>query len=357
MTDWDSYPEDYRRDEITQILAAVRAGESVAIIGLSGAGKSNLLGFLRNRAPEFPGELVLADCNRLEDRSPEALWRLISSAMGAPLPPGAGLSSLEELVSERLGAKESSLCLLLDRFDVLTEAPNPALANNLRVLRDAHRYRLTYVAATRRPIDTSSELAELFYAHTLWLGPLSPVDAEWNVRRYAARRGLEWGREDADALVNISGGYASFLRAACEAYAGGASLELEALSGHPAVRRRLDEFWLDEPNEAALEASGISGLPLLYAGRAPQFDTTKFTAKEQLLFDFLHDHSGQMCAKDALIRAVWPEDKIYDAGVRDDSLAQLVRRLRVKIEVDPADPQKIKTIPGRGYIYNPGSVD
>ncbi|HLE30620.1 MAG TPA: helix-turn-helix domain-containing protein [Anaerolineales bacterium] len=38
-------------------------------------------------------------------------------------------------------------------------------------------------------------------------------------------------------------------------------------------------------------------------------------------------------------------------GVRDDSLAQLVRRLREKIEPDPANPRHIHTVPGRGYRF------
>jgi DNA-binding winged helix-turn-helix (wHTH) protein len=53
--------------------------------------------------------------------------------------------------------------------------------------------------------------------------------------------------------------------------------------------------------------------------------------------------------KDDLIRAVWPEDKLFEDGGRDDSLAQLIRRLRRKIEPDPARPQIIQTVPGRGY--------
>jgi two-component system KDP operon response regulator KdpE len=61
-----------------------------------------------------------------------------------------------------------------------------------------------------------------------------------------------------------------------------------------------------------------------------------------------------VCEKDDLIQAVWPEDKIFEQGIRDDSLAQLVRRLRKKIEPDPASPRRIHTIPGRGYRFKPG---
>ena len=66
------------------------------------------------------------------------------------------------------------------------------------------------------------------------------------------------------------------------------------------------------------------------------------------------EHAGEVCEKDDLIQAVWPEDKIFEQGIRDDSLAQLVRRLRKKIEPDPAAPRRIQTIPGRGYRFKPG---
>ena len=44
--------------------------------------------------------------------------------------------------------------------------------------------------------------------------------------------------------------------------------------------------------------------------------------------------------------AVWPEDRIYGQGIRDDSLAQLVRRLREKIEPNPSAPNSSKPFPG-----------
>jgi DNA-binding winged helix-turn-helix (wHTH) protein len=65
----------------------------------------------------------------------------------------------------------------------------------------------------------------------------------------------------------------------------------------------------------------------------------------------VHDRAAEFCERDALIRAVWPEDAIYEAGVRDSSLAQLVRRLRVKVEPEPGAPQLIETVTGRGYLF------
>lgn len=351
MSDWDRFPLDYRAREIEIILNALRAGESVSVVGLSGAGKSNLLGYLLHRNPGFAGDFVLVDCNRLAEATTGALWLLIARAMGASLEGEIDLKGIEGMLAERLDATGKPLCLLFDRFDLLTHPPQPALYNNLRVLRDAHKYRLTFVVATRQPLDADSELAELFYAHTLWLGPLSVSDARWNVRRYAERIGAEWGPETEEALVEVSGGYPSFLRAACEAHAAGAVAEFEALTAHPAVQRRLAEFWRDSPDEEALEASGLAELPLLKVGRPPEFDPASLTAKEAQLLAFFQAHAGEVCSKDALIRAVWPEDRIYEAGVRDDSLAQIVRRLRVKIEADPSDPQFIQTVPGRGYLF------
>ena len=50
MSVWDSFPADYRAREVQFILKAVQAGECAAVVGLSGAGKSNLVGFLANRS-------------------------------------------------------------------------------------------------------------------------------------------------------------------------------------------------------------------------------------------------------------------------------------------------------------------
>ena len=355
MSVWDEYPEDYRTSQVQAILSAVQTGESVALVGLSGSGKSNLLGYLAHRSGgevAWP-KLVLVDCNRLADASPASFFRLVRAALGDLSAAADELAALEAALSHRL-AESTPLGLLLDRFDILTERAEAALFSNLRALRDMHKYELAYVIATRRPLDAHNELAELFYAHTIWLGPLSGSDIAWNVGRYARRSGLAWDETTAQQIGALSSGYPALLRAICEAYAAGCPLALAELSRHPVVQRRLAEFWADQPEAAMLRHSGLSDNPLLAASRNPaQVDTAGLTLKEHALWEYLQAHPGQVCEKDDLIRAIWPEDRIFERGVRDDSLAQLVRRLREKVEPDPSNPRCIQTVAGRGYRFIP----
>jgi DNA-binding response OmpR family regulator len=68
--------------------------------------------------------------------------------------------------------------------------------------------------------------------------------------------------------------------------------------------------------------------------------------KEFALLAHLYEHSGQVCSKDEIGLAVWPE---YHEGVYDYQIENLVRRLRARIEPDPADPQLLLTVRGLGY--------
>jgi hypothetical protein len=367
MSFWNSYPASYRNREVDYILDAVSAGDCVAILGLSGSGKSNLMGFLAHRVPfsEKHPAFILVDCNRIVGPQPGAFYRLMNRVISNG--PSVGISdstdheeliALESVLADNLD-HVGRICLLLDRFDAIDrERGYDSILSNLRAFRDTWKYSLTYVTATRKHFKMSSELAELFYGRTLYLRPLSRDDALWSAHRDSVRlsgSGQPWDPGILETLVEVSWGYPSLLRACCEAFAAGASLTLEDMGKHPAVERRVVEFWSDEPTEEMLKASGIWGQPLLFSKKPATeakdlFNTTKLTAKENLLLSFLLSREGVVCEKDELIQAVWPEDVIYEKGIRDDSLAQLVRRLRVKIEPDPNEPRYIQTIPGRGYL-------
>ncbi len=352
MSAWEDYPADYRKSEIQRILTAVQAGECVAVIGLSGAGKSNLVGFLYHRAPPTPGlpAFLLLDGNRAQPRTWNGLIRLIGQALVGPVSQIGDLTSLESALERKISRSQDGLCLLFDRYDALSPEERALASGPLRAMRDEFKYQLTFVITTRRLPEPNDELAELFYANTLWLGPLSPPDARWSVEQYIKRRSLAWEEAAIAQLIRLSGGYPSLLRACCEAWADAgnpaAIPDFETLRDHPAVQRRVLEFWADRPTPEDLRRSGLARQPLLSTAQsAVSAESPDLTASEHRLLAWFQAHPGEVCGKDDLIRAVWPEDRVID-GLRDDSLAQLIRRLRQKIGA-----MLVQTIPGRGYRY------
>jgi len=72
----------------------------------------------------------------------------------------------------------------------------------------------------------------------------------------------------------------------------------------------------------------------------------ELSAKEFALLAYLYEHRGQVCSKDDIGNAVWPE---YHEGVYDYQIENLVRRLRSRLEPDPANPQLLLTVRGLGY--------
>ena len=72
----------------------------------------------------------------------------------------------------------------------------------------------------------------------------------------------------------------------------------------------------------------------------------ELSPKEFLLLAHLYERAGEVCSKDEIGRAVWPE---YVGEVYDYQIENLIRRLRTKIEPDAADPQVLLTVRGMGY--------
>jgi pSer/pThr/pTyr-binding forkhead associated (FHA) protein len=69
--------------------------------------------------------------------------------------------------------------------------------------------------------------------------------------------------------------------------------------------------------------------------------------KEYLLLAYLYERRGEVCSKNDIGLAVWPE--YVSGGIFDYQIENLVRRLRTRIELDPADPGLLFTVRGLGY--------
>ena len=87
------------------------------------------------------------------------------------------------------------------------------------------------------------------------------------------------------------------------------------------------------------------------------FDTMKFykdgssielSKTEQRILYLLVFNAGQILTRERLLEWVWPDGTEY---VEDNALSVGIRRLRDKLEDMPSKPTYIKTVYGKGYMW------
>jgi diguanylate cyclase (GGDEF)-like protein len=76
----------------------------------------------------------------------------------------------------------------------------------------------------------------------------------------------------------------------------------------------------------------------------------ELTAREFELLSFLAQHAGETFTRDDLLREVWQSSSAWQNPA---TVTEHIRRLRTRIEPDPARPRLICTVRGRGYCFGP----
>jgi two-component system response regulator ResD len=112
-----------------------------------------------------------------------------------------------------------------------------------------------------------------------------------------------------------------------------------------AVLRRIDT---SPSQEAAIELSDMRIDP---AARRVfvRGDEVQLTQREFEVLLFLARHPGQVFSRNQLMDAVWQ----YSFYTDTSTVTVHIRRLRAKIEADPAQPRHIQTVWGVGYRFQP----
>jgi hypothetical protein len=284
---WETYPHTYRAREMEILAGWIRAGESGSVVGLAGAGKSNLLGFLCHRPQVMAGQylrdsfklaLVLVDLNNLPGNDLSTFYRVVLrslyearvqlAAIGESLPdrvqslyrkvedkadPFVAQSALREvLLSFR--EKGARLVLVLDPFDRFCRAVTTQVLDTLRGLRDSFKTTLSYIVGLRRelayvrdPVELG-EVYEILDTHMCWLGAMQIDDARWVVSQVEEGMGRSFDDEQVKWLIDLTGGYPALLRAASLWLAQASpmpdvSIWEEQLLAEPSVQNRLGDVW------------------------------------------------------------------------------------------------------------------
>lgn len=448
---WSAYPLNYRAKEIKVLAGWIQAGVSGSVVGLGGAGKSNLLGFVCHRPdaiqsylapPAAPPLIVPVDLNNLVSGTLSIFYRMILRSFyearervdpslqpavarlylenRAERDPFISQSALRELLFE-FQARRVKVVWVLDRFDKFCQAATPHMLDTLRGLRDSFKDTLCCIVGLRQQVaylfDPAElgEMYEILDTHVCWVGAMDEADARRLIAEETSAAICPLDETEIALLLALTGGYPALLKAAChwrlDTPACPALAEwADALLKERSIQARLQELWAGLTQEEQLALAEMHKRPggtenagqhhhalacladkgltrrtdgdwrivgdLLAAyvaqvggrgggriwldektGELYQGDTLLggLAPLERAVLQFLVRFPRIRHAKTDLIVNTWP-DELRRQGVTDDSLYQVIRELRKKVEPDPAHACYIVTWRGQpegGYQFFP----
>lgn len=329
---------DFRQEVLHCLRHWLAVGTSGALVGLAGAGKSNLFLYLA-RYPEQLVQggnasftvLVTIDLNLLVDRQPTMLYRLILRGcwhkrhrLSAPV-----LSLLEQLYADYKHANDLFLAqtavhdflvaveqqggqvvLILDQFDHFCRTASPELTMLLRGLRDGFRETLIYFVGMRQAAvympepEILGDLYQLLDTHVCWVGSMRPADAQMFVVQELGRASQQAAAEEITLLLALTGGYPALLKAACAWWLTVPERPSPeqwrvVLRDHAPLQNRLKDIWQDLTQEerwllAEIQSDnqaldGLSGKRLRQLGYRGlcEAGTKGWQVKGLLLHDFV----------------------------------------------------------------------
>lgn len=117
------------------------------------------------------------------------------------------------------------------------------------------------------------------------------------------------------------------------------------LSRIHALLRRARNF---ETTDAELSSNGIA-LRLLQGQAARNGEPLNLTTMEYRLLALFMQNPNQVLSKEQILDKLWDSEGNY---IDENTLAVYIRRLRMKIEDDPGNPQMLLTVRRMGYKWN-----
>jgi len=122
----------------------------------------------------------------------------------------------------------------------------------------------------------------------------------------------------------------------------------ELVSRVRAVLRRTGREQVDAESDRSLSFDGLTIDPRSRVVTVKETEV-ELTAKEFDMLYLLALHPKQVFTREQLLERIWGGAAYIDAG----TVTVHVRRLREKIEIEPSKPQRLLTVWGVGYKFEP----
>jgi hypothetical protein len=146
-----------------------------------------------------------------------------------------------------LGGGRLNLTLCFDEFDFVFERFDAQLFRNLRAMRDAYKYKLTYMVATRKQIPYQrapeqwpevENFYELFSDNTFAIGPYDQKDATEMIVDLEARYEYSLRTRVRELLIDVTGGHPGLI--------GASFRHLEQLKQQPNTPQQMAQLLINE---------------------------------------------------------------------------------------------------------------
>lgn len=249
------YPKNCREAEIDKILAFVKKGNAVQLVGLPGVGRSNLLRFLayNNQARVLHlGEnykwfhFVYMDLSEMKGRSFSEVIKYILISLSYSLSERGMIDEqvrVNEFLKEAISLhdelilfqalkraidflsieKELTVVFLFDRFDAYIPGIEASFFTNLRILRNRAKYRFSCVFSLSRPLDELLEQSlyqeyyEFLVGNMVYLSLFDSVSNEFRLSYIEKVSGKKLSEKVKEEAIRLSGGHGKVLRVSAEA--------------------------------------------------------------------------------------------------------------------------------------------
>jgi len=269
------YPETSRFEEIEKILNFVKEGNSCELIGLPGAGKSNVLGFLaynRNIRTKHLGanqkwfHFVPLNFSEIRKRPLIDAWKFIFLGLIESLRErkNQDFEKINAIFKETEGSdelvlfqglkraidylcieKELTVVFLMDRFEEYIPMIDAPFFANLRVLRNRAKYRFSAVFSLTRPLENLIEpsvfadLHEFLAGHEIYLKLLDKAGLDFRIAYLEKVSGKKIDEKIKNQILNLTGGHGKLTRLSAETI-------LSANLQFPISNLKLTEFLLEQ---------------------------------------------------------------------------------------------------------------
>lgn len=245
------YPKETRFSEIESMLSFIKAGNSCQIIGIPGAGRSNILALLSfNRAArqhhlgvKGAKEFHFVYCNFSEVRKKpltdvlkfifislidslrERVMKAEEEKISAIFKESLGFSDeqvlfqgLKKAIDYLAIEKEHTIILLFDRFEEYVPSVTPEFFQGIRSLRNRAKYRFSAVFSLNRPLEEMIEpeiymdMYEFLTGNTIFLSLSDEPSLNFRISYIGKANGKKIDKGLLDKVVFLTAGHGKLTR-------------------------------------------------------------------------------------------------------------------------------------------------